>query len=129
MANTICACDSGLPYGQCCGRYHSHAEMPETAEALMRSRYCAYVLGDEPYLLETWHPRTRPPHLQLIHAPVKWLGLSIVRIEKGGPVDEEGVVEFIARCKPAGRAERLHEASRFIRDGERWYYVDGEILP
>lgn len=93
----------------------------------MRARYAAYACGDESYLLRTWHVSTRPVKLDLVHAPVKWLGLTILRIEAGGTGDSEGVVEFVARCKPAGRAQRLHEISRFRREAGRWFYVDGLI--
>jgi len=95
----------------------------------MRSRYAAYVTGDEDYLLRTWHASTRPEKLDLVKAPVKWLGLDIVRTEGGGAADAEGIVEFIARCKPAGRAQRLHETSRFRREDGKWVYVDGDIAP
>jgi len=129
MALSTCACGTGEIYDRCCGRYHGGTESPPTAESLMRSRYTAYVLGDERYLLDSWHSSTRPESLDLVHAPVKWLGLSILRTERGSETDVDGLVEFIARCKPAGHAQRLHEASRFVRDGDRWYYVDGKILP
>jgi SEC-C motif-containing protein len=102
--------------------------LPATAEQLMRSRYTAYVRGDEDYLLRTWHPSTRPERLGLgASGPVKWLGLEVMRCEVGGAVDDRGVVEFVARCKPAGRAERLHECSRFVREGGRWLYLDGVV--
>lgn len=93
----------------------------------MRARYAAYACGDEGYLLRTWHATTRPERLDLVHAPVKWLGLTILRTAAGGTGDQEGVVEFVARCKPAGRAQRLHETSRFRREAGQWFYVDGLI--
>ena len=99
----------------------------QTAEQLMRSRYTAYVLGDEAYLLRTWHASTRPATLALAAAPVKWLGLRIVRTVAGGPDDRDGIVEFEARYKPQGRAERLHEVSRFVKEDGQWYYVDGVL--
>lgn len=92
----------------------------------MRSRYSAFVLGLEDYLLDTWHPRTRPPHIG-IDAAQKWLGLAIRHTEGGGENDERGVVEFIARFRLNGKAYRLHETSRFERIDGRWYYVDGDI--
>jgi SEC-C motif-containing protein len=90
----------------------------------MRSRYAAYVLGNEEYLLATWAPATRPARLDL-HADVvpKWLGLEVRRHEDCGAND--AVVEFVARYKIGGRAFRLHERSRFIRADGLWYYVDG----
>lgn len=92
----------------------------------MRSRYTAYVLADENYLLDTWHASTRPARLGLADAAsVNWLGLQVLRVEGGGPGDSDGVVEFVARYKPAGRAERLHETSRFVREDGRWFYLDG----
>ena len=92
----------------------------------MRSRYVAYVLGLEPYLLATWWPDTRPPGLDLdAEAATKWLGLNIQRQELTGP--GSAIVEFVARYKIGGRAHRLHEVSRFILHEGRWYYVDGEF--
>lgn len=92
----------------------------------MRSRYSAYVLGMEDYLLETWHPETRPPALHLNAAPrPQWLGLSI---KAHTPLDETHArVEFVARYKLNGRAYRLVETSRFEKVGGRWLYVDGNI--
>ena len=94
----------------------------------MRSRYTAYVLKDEPYLLCTWHPSTRPEQLALDEGgPVKWLGLQVVRTEQGGERDDTGVVEFVARFKPAGAAQRLHEVSQFVREHGEWFYVAGNV--
>ena len=91
----------------------------------MRSRYSAYVLGLEEYLLNTWHPNTRPKHLSLANDRTKWLGLDIKRFE---PNDGQAFVEFIASYKDNGKAEKLHEISQFRRIARRWYYVDGEYL-
>ena len=94
----------------------------------MRSRYCAYVLNDENYLIQTWHPSTRPPSLELMQQPVvKWLGLKIIATNAGGKHDHEGTVEFVARYKTEGKATRLHEVSRFVKEEGKWYYVDGDI--
>lgn len=90
----------------------------------MRSRYSAYVLGLEEYLLDTWHPSTRPEYLNLANDRTKWLGLEVKRFE---PNDESAIVEFIARYKTNGKAEKLHETSRFKRIAQRWFYVDGEF--
>lgn len=92
----------------------------------MRSRYSAYVLGLEDYLLATWHSETRPPAVELDVTPrPQWLGLS-VRAHQ--PIDEtHAIVEFVARYKINGRAYRLHETSRFERVDGRWFYVDGEL--
>ncbi len=91
----------------------------------MRSRYSAYVLGLEPYLLFTWHSSTRPESLDLTLPPLpKWLGLEIKRHLAEG---DNATVEFVARYRVGGRAERLHEVSRFVREGGCWFYVTGEF--
>ena len=120
-----CPCGKPLAYEDCCGRYHAGTPAPD-AEALMRSRYSAYVLGLEPYLLSTWHPTTRPDSLGLTTDPApKWLGLEVKRHEPTGP--DSAIVEFVARYKVGGRAHRLHESSRFVREDGRWFYVDGDL--
>jgi SEC-C motif-containing protein len=110
----------------CCGRYLDDGEAAPTAEALMRSRYTAYALRREGYLLQTWHSDTRPASLGLQgESHRKWLGLEIKRHEQSKP--GRALVEFVARYKVAGRAHRLHEVSRFVREAGRWLYVDGDI--
>lgn len=94
----------------------------------MRSRYTAYVRKDEAYLRQSWHHSTCPQTLKLDqHPPAKWLGLKIIRTQAGGEDDETGIVEFIARYKLNGKAQRLHETSRFIRVAGRWLYIKGEL--
>ncbi|POZ61757.1 YchJ family protein [Chromobacterium alticapitis] len=127
--NAACPC-GGESLAACCGRYH-HPDAPPapTAQALMRSRYSAFALGLEDYLLATWHPSTRPERLGLEEdaGVVKWIGLEIKRCEAGLAGDREGTVEFIARCKVGGKAERMHEVSRFVHEDGRWYYVGGKV--
>jgi SEC-C motif-containing protein len=92
----------------------------------MRSRYSAYVLCNEHYLLATWHPSTRPDSIPFSQN-VKWLGLRIVDFRVTGDTSAE--VEFVARSKPSNAsAVRLHERSRFVHEGGRWFYVDGDLL-
>jgi SEC-C motif-containing protein len=89
----------------------------------MRSRYSAFVLDLTGYLLATWHTSTRPSRLDPNDAGLKWLGLQVRRHEV---IDaDHATVEFVARSKLGGRAERLHELSRFLREDGRWFYVDG----
>ena len=124
-----CACGSGLNYAACCGRWHAdpeHLHAP-TAEALMRSRYSAYVLGLGDYLQDTWHASTRPAQAPSFEPAVQWLGLEV----KCHTItdDTHAEVEFVARSKLGGRAQRLHERSRFVREAGRWFYADGETPP
>ena len=123
------ACDCGAPqaYAACCGRYHAgprHLLAPD-AEALMRSRYSAFVRNLTDYLLATWHTSTRPSALEPNPEGLRWLGLE-VRQHRVQDADH-ATVEFVARSKLGGRAQRLHETSRFVREGGRWFYVDGEM--
>ena len=130
MASTLrtpCPCGQSSDYAQCCGSLHAGTAVATTAEQLMRSRYSAYVRLDEPYLLASWHASTRPAALDLPAqqpAPT-WLGLDVKRHEATG---DHAVVEFVARLRyGGGRAQRMHEVSRFVREGGRWYYVDGDV--
>jgi SEC-C motif-containing protein len=91
----------------------------------MRSRYSAFVLGLGDYLRDTWHPGTRPAETPLLDPAVRWLGLEVRRLAVQDA--DHALVEFIARSKVGGRAMRLRETSRFVREGGRWYYVDGDI--
>ncbi len=93
----------------------------------MRSRYCAYVLCLEAYVLATWHASTRPSELNLGDDGTKWLGLTVKRHQQID--DSHAIVEFIARYRIEGRGYRLYEISRFVREGGRWYYVDGDLNP
>lgn len=122
-----CPCGSGKQLADCCGPCLAGAAAAPSAQALMRSRYVAYALGDEAYLLATWHASTRPAALGLAGQPqARWLGLSIRRDDSQEP--EHALVEFVARYKIGGRAHRLHEVSRFVREGGRWYYVAGDLV-
>ncbi len=124
--STTCPCGSNKPYADCCARYVEGNEPAPTAEALMRSRYTAYTLLREDYLLATWHPSTRPASLGLAEdVTTKWIALEVKRHE---PQDaDHAIVEFVARYKVNGRAHRMHEVSRFVREEGRWFYVDGEV--
>lgn len=127
MTATPCPCGNPSAYARCCGRYHAgsaHLQAPD-ASALMRSRYSAYVLGLSDYLLVTWHASTRPASLQTEPAELKWLGLEVRRHTVQDA--DHATVEFIARSKLGGRANRLHETSRFVREDGRWFYLDGEV--
>jgi len=124
--STSCPCGSTKPYTACCAPYVERNEVAPTAEALMRSRYTAYTLLLEEYLLATWHTSTRPTSLDLAaEAATKWIGLEVKRHEQQDT--DHAIVEFVARYKVNGRAHRLHEVSRFVHEDGRWFYVDGEI--
>lgn len=117
-----CPCGGGA-YADCCGRYLDSGLPAPDAQQLMRSRYSAYVLGREAYLLSTWHASTRPQP-PLLGEPVKWLGLEVKRhVPDGG----RAVVEFVARYRSGGQGQRLHEVSNFVLEDGKWWYVDGSF--
>jgi SEC-C motif-containing protein len=133
-----CPC-GGASFATCCGPYLAGDAIPPTAEQLMRSRYTAYTRGDEAYLRATWHPSTLPAG-PIVDPDDKcqWLGLEVksalrLRQRKANlpETPDSDIVEFVARYKVGGRAHRLHEVSRFVRehgDGvARWFYLDGSF--
>ncbi|WP_159879815.1 YchJ family protein [Plantibacter sp. T3] len=121
-----CPCLSGETYGACCGRLHRGESSAATAEALMRSRFSAFAVGDAEYLLRTWHPSTRPASLEL-DGSLRWYRLDILATSRGGLLDTEGMVEFVAHHKVPGvrgSAGSQHERSRFSKDTGAWTYLD-----
>src|SRR5215218_11320236 len=128
MTTRRCPCGTGLPLEECCGRLHDGTTTAATAEQLMRSRYSAFARGETCYLLETWHPTTRPRTLDLDPA-VRWTGLDVLSTSGGGPLTSAGTVEFRAHYVTGGTAGVQHERSRFVRDDGRWRYLDGVSLP
>ncbi|MFR9800247.1 YchJ family protein [Streptomyces sp. MS06] len=122
MTSPSCPCGLAEPYGNCCGRRHTGAAAAPTAEALMRSRYSAFVKQDAGYLLRTWHPRTRPERLDL-DPGMRWTGLEILGTSGGSAFHTTGTVTFRASY----RGGSLHERSRFERVDGAWVYVDGDF--
>ena len=114
-----------MDYARCCGRFLDAGNAAPDAQSLMRSRYTAFSRERADYLLASWHPTRRPPALEFEHG-AKWLGLQVRAYRSTGPDTAE--VEFVARHRVAGRAVRLHERSRFVREEGRWYYVDGDMM-
>lgn len=128
--NTVknCPCGSGLALTQCCQPLLNNEQPAKTAVALMRSRYSAYTLGNEAYLQRTWHSTTRPAQLDLSSDQQNWQRLKIIDTVAGQAGDDSGEVEFVAIYKINGRAERLHERSRFEREDQQWRYIDGTLI-
>ena len=118
-----------VPYSACCARYLDGATPAPDAEHLMRSRYTAFVRQRADYLRATWHPAHRPATLDF-EPGARWLGLQ-VRSHRVTSADT-AEVEFVARHRVGGRAVRLHERSRFVREPvqgvARWLYLDGDLL-
>ena len=134
MPSPSCPC-GGPSFDTCCGPYLAGAAIPQTAEQLMRSRYSAFTRADEAYLRATWHRSTLPDGpLVEPDERCQWLGLEVksalrLRQRKADLPEnpDRDTVEFVARYKIAGRAHRLHEVSRFVREDGRWFYLDGSF--
>lgn len=125
-AGKRCPCGTGLSYGECCGRYHAGQAAP-TAESLMRSRFTAFAIGDEDYLLRTWDPATRPAQLSLADSPLRFYRLDIIDVVRGGLLDSDGTVEFEAFYKGAATGSQ-RERSTFARGADRsWRYTAGQV--
>ncbi len=144
-----CLCGSKKLFSACCQPYVSGRANAPTAEALMRSRYSAFCQGNIDYLLDT-HRARKPDDRASLRQSVnstEWVNLLVVSTKKGKPNDKTGVVEFVAAYRPkrlsimqslpnigssdkrADDLTQLHEKSRFVKEGERWFYTDGDILP
>jgi SEC-C motif-containing protein len=121
-----CPCGSRSAYTDCCGALHC-GQLATTAEQLMRSRYSAFVLGDENYLRTSWHPSTLPTDLSLdADSQRRWLGLTVIAHDQSD--GDHATVEFVARSRAGGQpAQRHHEVSRFVREQGRWLYLDGDV--
>lgn len=125
-----CPCGRPQPYAQCCGALHAEfarsgqLAAPD-AESLMRSRYSAYVRDELAYLLASWHASTRPAELPPNEPGLQWLGLAVKAHQQLDA--DHATVQFVARSKLGGRAHRLAETSRFVRENGQWFYVDGDL--
>ena len=93
----------------------------------MRSRYTAYALQNETYLLASWHRSTCPASLDLVSDVTEWIKLTMLAAKAGKQRDSSGTVEFIAEFKFQDQRQQVHEVSRFLKEDNRWYYLDGEI--
>lgn len=126
VSSDVCPCawQANRPYQDCCGRYIESSNTPAPcAEALMRSRYSAFVKEKTAYLLNTWHESTRPTSLEL--ETTKWLGLNV---DFAHDLDESHAqVGFSARYKVGGKAFKMQETSRFVKENGQWFYVDGDV--
>ncbi|MBN6068516.1 YchJ family protein [Aggregatibacter actinomycetemcomitans] len=129
LFDSPCSCQSQKTYGECCGRFHSYTQFPETAEQLMRSRYSAYVLQNVPYIVDTTVPsQQKLLNVQAIQAwaeNTQWLGLQILSTETLTKV--QSAVEFNAIFQGEDGEQAHHERSIFVKINGRWYFVDPTV--
>ncbi|HID4046799.1 hypothetical protein B5M10_21560 [Pluralibacter gergoviae] len=124
----LCPCGNAVEYSLCCQRYLSGSQLAPTPSQLMRSRYTAFVKKDAAYLIATWHPQCRSQslrqELEQGFAGTEWLGLTVFATDAGRN-DSEGFVSFVARFRDGQKQGAIIERSRFIKENEQWYYIDG----
>ena len=129
LLDSICPCQSSKSYKDCCERFHTHAQFPETAEQLMRSRDAAYVLKNVPYIVDTTVPSQQALlNVQAIQAwaeNTQWLGLQILKTETLSKF--QSAVEFNAVFQGEEGEQTHHERSIFVKIDERWYFVDPTV--
>ena len=136
LIQPFCPCGSQIRYLDCCDVYLRGNAIAPTAEALMRSRYSAYSKGDVEYLIQTQYPKKRKnTDRQMLLKTMEntnWMGLTVLKTQKGGVNDRRGVVEFAALYRGLELTDQiyqLHERSRFIKEDGVWFYQDGDSLP
>lgn len=122
-----CYCGSLKTYTNCCEKAHKNIKEAQTAEALMRSRYSAFVLANGDYLMESHHESTRPISEQIAIVKwaksVEWIKLDILKTTKGGPHDTEGTVTFQAHFYERGKTDIIYEKSAFVKENNHWLYL------
>ncbi|HBG04694.1 MAG: hypothetical protein A2075_08865 [Geobacteraceae bacterium GWC2_58_44] len=125
-----CPCGTGLAYTDCCEPVIKGARLAETAEALMRSRYSAYVKVETEYIFESTHPKHREGYDHIgtkeWAESAQWHGLEIVAVKDGGSADTTGEVEFVARFSEKGEPKVHHELGLFKKEKEAWFFTDGK---
>lgn len=125
--NIDCLCGSGLNYTKCCELLHTQQTIAVTAEALMRSRFTAYAMHNEAYLLATWEASTRPAMIDFSKETGEWTRLEIMMTKKGMGKDHKGIVEFRAYFTLEGQQQVMNEISRFVKKQGQWLYFDGKV--
>ena len=128
-----CPCGSGHLYSGCCEPFINGSKNPPTAEALMRSRYTAYVEHAIDYIIDTCSKEEKDKidfdQTKNWSEKSKWLGLKILSTEKGNPLDTEGTVEFEATYEVDKLREVHHEKAKFKKSEGRWLYIEGDVKP
>lgn len=126
-----CPCGSDKSYAECCEPLINGQRVASTAEELMRSRYTAFTLAESGYILDTIHPDKREGHdektIMKWAKNSDWLGMDIIDTQDGGPDDQEGKVEFIARYKQKSGRLNHHERAVFKKKEDKWYFYDGSV--
>jgi len=127
-----CPCGSSNDYTDCCEPIITGKKTASTAEQMMRARYSAHVKVDVDFIFNSTHPDHREGYdhkgTKAWAENAEWHGLEIVETTAGGPKDDEGEVEFIARFRDKGAIRTHHERGQFQRKGKKWLFTEGEMV-
>lgn len=128
----LCPCGSGSSYGECCQPIIFGTKDAPTAESLMRARYTSYVVGAIDFIVDTCTKNGGERDIDRKATEdwsrnSDWHGLKILRTEKGGENDTEGVVEFEASYTLRHMKDRHHETANFKKIGGKWLYDSGNL--
>jgi SEC-C motif domain protein len=133
--NDLCPCGSGNKLKKCCGPYVEGVRWPESPEALMRSRFTAFVVGAVKHLYRTVHPENEEiagiPYEEFAVdtaaycRQINWTRLTIHEVI---PENAEGVAQvlFTAEYEAGDQLDVLTELSDFVRHEGNWVYLKGE---
>ncbi len=128
----LCPCRSGKMYGDCCAPILEGTSRAETAEALMRARYSAYVTEHIPFLKMSSTRAIQEEFDEVActnwSRAAEWHGLEIVRTEAGQKDDKKGLVEFRAIYTANGELCNHHEVSTFVKESDGWKFEDGQLV-
>ncbi len=131
--NELCPCGSGKKYGECCGPIIAGTAPAATAEALMRSRYTAYVKHEIDHIVNTCTEEEKQEidieETRKWAEESTWYGLQILATDKGGEKDDEGVVDFTATYSRKGLRDVHKERAYFLKKDGKWLYDQGELIP
>ena len=126
---TLCPCGSTLDLSECCGPIIDGTPAP-TAEALMRSRYTAFVQKKLDHVERTHAPEIRDDfnraEMERLSEECEWRSLEIRSATESGDTAE---VEFAIRFRRDQQEMIQTELASFRREDGQWLYVSGDINP
>jgi SEC-C motif domain protein len=129
-----CPCGSNVFYVKCCKPFHDEAALPDNAQTLMRSRYCAYAIGNVDYIMKTTHPENSEysedtpkwkEELKQFSGITHFDGLRILEFIDGA---DKAYVSFNVSLRQNGEDASFTEKSTFVKENGKWYYRQGDVL-
>jgi SEC-C motif-containing protein len=129
---STCPCGSQKSYDSCCGTLIKGKAQAATPEALLRSRYSAFVKGEIDYILATHDSETRDQvkkeEIESWSKESQWLGLEVLQIHPESQDGNEAVIDFTARYETGEKTFDHTERSTFRKKNGRWFFHDAQEL-